>query len=236
MNIYVFSDESGVFDCVHNDKFVFAGLIVIGNEELATLSHKYSHVEKTMRKIKKDDKNFELKATNLTLKERYKMYRSLNNVYKFVIVINQKDILSNIFNNKKDKQRYLDYAFKIGLKQAFIDLIKAKVIIPSEVKYICVKVDEHSTATSGRYELEQLLEREFKIGTYNQKWSKYFPPIFKNIDKVKVLLTDSKSELLVRAADIVANKMFFFAVTDINKINNIKNVSLTIMPNTNTIK
>ena len=29
MNIYVYSDESGVFDKVHNDIFVFGGLIML---------------------------------------------------------------------------------------------------------------------------------------------------------------------------------------------------------------
>lgn len=33
MNIYVYSDESGVFDKEHNDYFVFAGLICIGTNE-----------------------------------------------------------------------------------------------------------------------------------------------------------------------------------------------------------
>lgn len=33
MNIYVYSDESGVFDKAHNDYFVFGGLILLGTEE-----------------------------------------------------------------------------------------------------------------------------------------------------------------------------------------------------------
>ena len=32
MNIYVYSDESGVFDKVHNDTFIFGGLIILGND------------------------------------------------------------------------------------------------------------------------------------------------------------------------------------------------------------
>ena len=30
MNIYIYSDESGVFDKEHNDYFVFGGLILLG--------------------------------------------------------------------------------------------------------------------------------------------------------------------------------------------------------------
>ena len=33
MNIFVYSDESGVFDNKHNDFFVFGGLIILGTEE-----------------------------------------------------------------------------------------------------------------------------------------------------------------------------------------------------------
>lgn len=33
MNIYVYSDESGVFDKEHNDYFVFGGLILLGTED-----------------------------------------------------------------------------------------------------------------------------------------------------------------------------------------------------------
>ena len=53
MNIYVYSDESGVFDKEHNDYFVFAGLICIGTNEKEIWSRKYSAVEKTLRLLGK---------------------------------------------------------------------------------------------------------------------------------------------------------------------------------------
>ena len=52
MNIYVYSDESGVFDKVHNDIFVFEGIIILGTDEKAVWSRKYSNVEKLLRKCK----------------------------------------------------------------------------------------------------------------------------------------------------------------------------------------
>ena len=33
MDIYIYSDESGVFDKEHNDFFVFAGVILLGEDE-----------------------------------------------------------------------------------------------------------------------------------------------------------------------------------------------------------
>ena len=64
------------------------------------------------------------------------------------------------------------------LKNCFLQLIKAKIINPQEVKNLHVFADEHSTATNGRYELEESLEQEFKISIFNQQWNKYHESIF----------------------------------------------------------
>lgn len=47
----------------------------------------------------------------------------MNQVIRFGIVINQKNVLDRIFMSKKDKQRYLDYAYKVGMKKALQRLI-----------------------------------------------------------------------------------------------------------------
>jgi hypothetical protein len=122
MNIYIYSDESGVFDKEHNDYFVFGGLIFLGTEDKENWSRKYSSVER---------------------------------LYFYV--------------------------------------------------------DEHTTATNGRYELKEALEQEFRLGTYNYRYDTYYPPIFMKMKDVQLEYCNSKSKLLVRAADIVANKIFFLA-------------------------
>ena len=75
-----------------------------------------------------------------------------------------------------------------------------------------VYVDEHSTATNGRYELEQALEQEFKHGTFNFNYQIFYHPIFKNLQSVKVNFVDSKTRTLVRGADIIANRIFHHAL------------------------
>ena len=82
----------------------------------------------------------------------------MNQVIRFGIVINQKNVLDRIFMSKKDKQRYLDYAYKVGLKKALQRLIKEEKINPGEIETIHIYNDEHSTATNGRYELREGLE------------------------------------------------------------------------------
>lgn len=72
-------------------------------------------------------------------------------------------------------------------------------------------MDEHTTATNGRYELREALENEFKNGTYNMTWEKYFPPLFPGMKSVDLKLKDSKQDALIRAADIVANRLYWAA-------------------------
>lgn len=211
MNLYIYSDESGVFDKEHNDYFVFGGIICIGTEEKELLSRRYSSVEKVLRKSKGVTSDYELKSTRITNEEKGKLFRSLNNYFKFGVVIREKKVLNRIFYSKKDKQRYLDYAYKIAVKRAFKHLIKTGVINPSEIKRLYFFVDEHTTATNGKYELQEALEQEFKLGTFNYNYVVYYEPIFKSIQEVKLEYCNSASKLLVRAADIVANKIYYYA-------------------------
>lgn len=214
LNIYVYSDESGVFDKQHNDYFVFGGLILIGKEEKEKWSRKYAHVEETLRKNKGVDERYELKATQVKNKEKSKLFRSLNNCYKFGVVVTQKKVLDRIFLSKKDKQRYLDYVYKIAVKRAFERLIQEKKISPETIERIHFYVDEHTTATNGKYELKEALEQEFRWGTYNENYNKFYPPIFHSLHDVQLEYCNSSSTRLIRAADIVANRMYYLAKND----------------------
>ncbi|MCI9050485.1 MAG: DUF3800 domain-containing protein [Lachnospiraceae bacterium] len=231
MNIYIYSDESGVFDKEHNDYFVFGGLIFLGIEDKENWSRKYSSVEKILRANKGVALDYELKATQVTNKEKGKLFRTLNGCYKFGVVIRQKQVLDRIFLSKKDKQRYLDYAYKIAAKRAFEKLIQDEIINPDEVEGLYFYVDEHTTATNGRYELQEALEQEFKLGTFNYKYDTYYPPIFKQMKQVQLEYCNSKSKLLVRAADIVANKIYYLTKNEMIKdICEIQNMNVIYLP------
>lgn len=210
MNIFVYSDESGVFDYLHYDYYVFGGLIFLSKDRRDVAARKYIHAEKAIRY--KYQKDMELKASLISNKDKGKLYRSLNNEYKFGVVIEQKNVLERIYKDKKSKQRYLDYVFKRALKAYFVRLIKEYAIDPLKVQYVHVFVDEHSTATNGRYELRQALEEEFKRGTYNYNWELFYPPIFPNLIDLTVDYCDSKTKTLVRASDVVANNIYYQAV------------------------
>lgn len=231
MDLFIYSDESGVFDKIHNDIYVFGGLLFLSKEQKEICSRKYSAAEKRIRASENIQYSQEIKASTISNKSKNKLYRSLNAEQKFAVIINQKSILDQIFKSKKDKQRYLDYAYKISIKRKFENLISNGFINPQEVKCIRFFIDEHTTATNGRYELKELLEQEFKRGTYNRDYGKYFPPIFPDLNCVNLEFCNSASKTLVRAADIVANKVYHMAIegNDFTSLNN-NNLYVTKLP------
>ena len=92
MDLFLYSDESGVFDSVHNKYFVFAGLILFGKENKDIAARKYKAAENALNQSGKHQKDYyELKATHITNKEKGKLYRSLNAYYKFAVVRAEKN-------------------------------------------------------------------------------------------------------------------------------------------------
>lgn len=230
MNLYIYSDESGVFDKKHNDIFVFAGIICIGNTEKDKYSRLYKKAEQVVRESSKYD-FAELKACKIKNKDKGKLFRSMNNAYKFSVIIDQQQVLDRIFKSKKDKQRYLDYAYKRAVKAALEDMLHKNIIKDESIENLFLYVDEHSTATNGRYELQESLESEFKNGTYNFDWRTAYPPLFSCLKSVNVEFCNSKRKYLVRASDIVANKIYYLATKGmINEINDINNLSVIMLP------
>ena len=228
MDIFCYSDESGVFDRIHNDFFVFGGIILFGKEEKDKWTRLYSAAESRIRQAHHYPKEFELKATHLSNKDKAHLYRSLNQCRKFCVIINQKRILETIFNDKKTKQRYLDYAFKMAVKNALLEYLKND---PQQIDNMHFFVDEHTTATDGRYELQETLLREFKYGIHNLQYDRFFPPIFPELKNLDLRYCNSASTVLVRAADIIANKVYYHTVQgEREKLNNLQNLHIHYLP------
>lgn len=217
MNIYVYSDESGVFDQKHNDVYVFGGIILLSKDSKDECTRKYKHVEDVVRINGNYNKTQEIKANCILNKQKASLFRSLNSYQKFGAVVNQKLVHSQIFNDKKSKQRYLDYVYKISLKRAFQKLINSSIITQEDVRNIYIFADEHTTATDGRYELRKGLEQEFKYGTFNYQYSVFYEPIFSRLDSVSLEFCNSESRILIRAADIIANNIYHKAVSSDNE-------------------
>lgn len=230
MNIFVYSDESGVFDKFHNDFFVFGGLMFLSKDDRDVWSRKYIAAEKAVRSSEKMRTDIEVKATTISNKSKSKLYRSLNQAEKFGVVVKQKKLLDSLFDNKKGKQRYLDWAYKMSVKTKFLELIRNGQIVADNITGIYFFVDEHTTATNGIYELRESLEQEFKYGTYNYDWMTFHPPIFPNLQIVKVEYCNSATKTLVRAADIVANHVYHEAIENSGVVRNFNKLTLYCHP------
>ena len=113
------------------------------------------------------------------------------------------------------------------MKRALQQLITADVI-GKNIDNIFVYNDEHSTATNGRYELREGLEQEFKLGTYNMQYNKFFPPLFESMQGIHLEFCDSKKVTLVRAADIVANRIYYMALN--RKVENLSEIYISTLP------
>lgn len=231
MNIFVYSDESGVLDQAHNTFFVFGGLVFLSKEDRDLWSRKYIAAEKVIREIESVPSNEEVKAATISPKSKSKLYRSLNQAEKFGIVIRQKKLNSNLFLNKKGKQRYLDWAYKMAVKNKLEELISTGAINPNDVENLYFYVDEHTTATNGLYELRESLEQEFKYGIFNMNWSRFYPPLFPNLKGVDVQYCNSATKTLVRSADIVANHIFYIANTNRGAVPEDNHLKMTYHPN-----
>ena len=93
MDLFIYSDESGVFDKKHNKYFVFGGLVFLSKNERDNCSRLYSHAEKIARSNNKLSKEAEVKAVTISNQSKDKLFRSLNKFEKFGIIIHQEQVL-----------------------------------------------------------------------------------------------------------------------------------------------
>ena len=211
MNIYIYSDESGVLDKKHNQYYIFGGLLFLSEEERDEYSRRFIAAENNIRLSESIPKDIEVKAATIKGKSKKKLYKCIQNTERFGVVIEQNKLNDELFLNKKTKQRYLDWAYKMAIKKKFEHMIAYGHLNPDEVESINFLVDEHSTATNGWYELKESLEKELKIGMHNFEHMTFHRPLFPNVKSINLQYCNSSKKTLVRAADIVANHIFFYA-------------------------
>ena len=214
VNLYVYSDESGVFDISNYDYYAYGGVMFADPVVMQDCLRKYLNIEEQIRKDRDISNEAELKAAMLTPLDRRRLFQTTSAGMRFGIIIHEKKILPQIFDNKKTKQRFLDYAYLCAIGRCINQQILAGTIKPEEVINLYFNVDEHTSATNGKYELHESLEQYFQIGTFSSNWDAYYPPIFPNVSTIKLKYCNSASTPLIRAADIIANKVLQSALTE----------------------
>lgn len=229
MDIYVYSDESGVFDKKHNDVFVFGGLVFLSKKDKDDAIRLYKNAENTLRNNNADLMG-EIKASRLSNAEKKKLFRSLNRFEKFGAISYQKDLDDGVFVSKKQKQRYLDWLYKMAIKEKLRRLEAENKLILKDIYNLIIQVDEHSTATDGIYELRESIEHEFKDGIMQYEYNRYIKPFLPNLNSVRLDFKDSKTNALIRASDIVANQLYnSIAVSDFRRFYG-RNMTLYVHP------
>lgn len=211
MKLYVFADESSVFDRAHANLFVYGGVIILGKANYDYIVNKHLSLERRLRREDASLKNVpEIKAAYLNLKQRKRLFNlQAPQCVRFGVVIDQQRVYKQIYQTKQDKQRFLDYALKRGIKQAIESANTSGLIRKEEINCISIVVDEHSTATSGKYTFEETVDEEFRRGTYSPNYDKFFPPLFSlDFPRIPVAYCDSKKVVGVRIADITANWVY----------------------------
>lgn len=213
MDVYIYSDESGVFDREHDDYYVYGGLIFTGKEMRDDAIRLYRSVEKEI--ANSYDAGIELKATTIKGKHKRRLFGATHGFYRFGGIVDQKKVNAGYYTHKKSKQRYLDFVYKLSVKNALIQLQQQGCLALDSIEQIIIYTDEHTTATDGIYELKEAVYHELHIGTQNFEKNLFFPPILVNLRNVDLKSCDSKQHPLVRAADIIANTIYRSCTKDI---------------------
>ena len=186
----------------------------LSKEEKDSASRMYHNAEAMI--VSKDSTiTGEAKANILSRAQKGKLMRSMNRFEKFGAVCYQNYLTDGVFVSKKQKQRYLDWLYKMAVKHKLEVLISSKVISPHEVIRLRFFVDEHTTATNGRYELKESIEHEFRDGIIQYDYNRYVPPLLPCLKEVTLQYCDSKTNTLIRASDIIANSLYN-AACDLN--------------------
>lgn len=220
MKVYVYADESGTFDKLNNEWFVYGGLVLVGSDAKNDAARKFVSIEREIKnRDRAHDVDAEMKAVSMPLRERKRVFKSINSegCRRFAVIVNQASLHDGIFDSKRRKQCFLDYALKRSIKEGIVDALRVTNVRASEVDAVSVVVDEHSTSTCGKYNLVESINEELRYGTFNATWNKFFPPVFDaSMPKIPVAYVDSSRVPLIRAADITANWVYM-AIRDRDK-------------------
>ncbi len=172
---------------------------------MSSLTRKYLQVEKTLRQIKKNRNKPELKASLLEKEEKRKLYRVCRDCYKFVVIVKLKNLDDKIFENSKTKQRFLEYAYKYGVKQLLQKMRDDNILSSENEIELRLYADEYRHASNEKYSLSDIIFNEFKYGVYVGYDVK---PIVRNLTEVSVTYCNSENIALIRASDILANRAY----------------------------
>lgn len=124
------------------------------------------------------------------------------------MVVDVDKIYESILESSKSVCRYKDYILKRVIKNKIRKLIDQQIISPRNDIYLRIFIDEQMTATDGIYGLRETIKEELQHGIKNYDYGTFHPPLFQKKVLVDVQYCDSKSNYIIQACDILANRIF----------------------------
>lgn len=221
--VYFFFDDSGVLHPKEKSGFfVYGGYVFVNREELDSAKRQYINANKALKaKLSRCD---ELKAAGLDPKHKRSLYMAVRKYESISCSVEIRRVYTSIVSNKKAICRYKDYVLKRCVKAKLKDLIKKGKIRADEDVAIEVNIDEQLTATNGYYSLRDSIKEELQHGISNFDYGTFHSPVFEAQVDVSVKYCESKSNYMIQASDILANKIWTsFRLSKYEDVSNIPN-------------
>lgn len=204
-DICMFIDDSGVLH--PNDAFfIYGGYVFTDKETREDAKREYrsllSNIDKELLL------EAEYKAASLENKHKRALYNVMRRYHSFGISVKTDRVYPNIMDDKRSRNRFKDYALKRGIKFKIEKMIKEGQIDPSLPVKFTINIDQQSTATNGLYGLSESIREEFTKGISNFDYNTFHKPLFYNKFEISTHYCDSKSNYLIQASDILANRLY----------------------------
>ncbi|VEU59578.1 DUF3800 domain-containing protein [Mesomycoplasma neurolyticum] len=215
--IYFYLDDSGVMHQNSKDNyFVYAGYLFLSEEKTKHAKYIYLKNEKSIKT--KYPQHPELKASLIKPKHKLFLSKILKepNFLKISIISDFKKFSYIDFNDIASINRFKDFLIKLLIKKIMVKLKNEKLIDINSLIDIYIIIDNQTIKSNGYYKLNDLILAEL-LGEFSTNFN--FPILQKNKVNLKLKYQDSKTSILVRASDMVANTLRFnISNNNFNKI------------------
>jgi len=186
--------------------FVYAGNVFIGKEAKDNAYRKY---KATVQKLKKDlHMSGELKASRLFQKHRRTLFNALKYSESVSVAVKISKVYEYILNQSRSVCRFKDFVLKLCIKNKLQELLSRGLLQSDQDITIHVLVDEQLTSSNGYYTLKDSIFEELSVGIHNFNYGVTHSPIFFGKVTVDVQFCDSKTNFLIQASDILANRIW----------------------------
>lgn len=209
-HIHIYMDDSGKLS-KSEDYSIFAGIVFTNHKDGNALVSKYKGIINEIKyNYHLEPDAFingypEIKGHFLKKGDRRRILNLGKGFTTFCAITLNKNVYSNIMNDKASKGRFIEYVQKRTIKKCVKYLIHKNKIDPKRPVYLHIKIDEMPTKSSGYYSLNAWLKEELLYGIINFNYQRRVKPILFDNLKVDLRYVDSKTDQRIQFSDVLAN-------------------------------